>query len=109
MLTLAAELERAPVLKVSVRFFATLRAKVGKKTESLEFPDLEDVTFEKVLGRLVGLYGKDFEEYVFDRNADVQGYLTLLVNGRSIETLDGLKTKLIDGDVLAILPPVGGG
>ncbi len=94
---------------VSIRFFATLRAKVGKKTESLEFPDHEDVTFEMALRRLADIYGKDFEEYIFGSNADVQGYLTLLVNGRTIETLDGLKTKLLDGDVLAILPPVGGG
>jgi len=97
-------------LKVSVRFFAALRELVGKKVESLEFLNGEEATVERVLKRLVELYGKDFIEYVFDRETgDIQSYLTLLVNGRSITTLDGLRTRLTDGDVLAILPPVGGG
>lgn len=93
-----------------MRFFAALRELVGKKVESLEFPNGEEVTVESVLKRLVELYGKNFAEYVFDRETDdIQGYLTLLVNGRSTTTLDGMRTKLTDGDVLAILPPVGGG
>jgi len=93
-----------------VRFFAALRELVGKKVETLEFPNGEEVTVERVLKSLVELYGKDFIEYVFDRETgDIQGYLTLLVNGRSVTTLDGLRTRLTDGDVLAILPPVGGG
>jgi molybdopterin synthase sulfur carrier subunit len=97
-------------LKVSVRFFAALRELVGKKVETLEFPNGEEVTVERVLKSLVELYGKDFVEYVFDRETgDIQGYLTLLVNGRSATTPDGLRTRLTDGDVLAILPPVGGG
>jgi len=87
-----------------------LRELVGKKVESIEFPDGEEVTVENVLKRLTELYGKDFVEYVFDRKTgEIHSYLTLLVNGRSITTLDGLKTKLMDNDVLAILPPVGGG
>ena len=93
-----------------MRFFAALRELVGKKVETLEFPNGEEVTVERVLKSLVELYGKDFIEYVFDRETgDIQGYLTLLVNGRSVTTLDGLRTRLTDGDVLAILPPVGGG
>lgn len=93
-----------------MRFFAALRELVGKKVETLEFPNGEEVAVERVLKSLVELYGKDFIEYVFDRETgDIQGYLTLLVNGRSVTTLDGLRTRLTDGDVLAILPPVGGG
>jgi molybdopterin synthase sulfur carrier subunit len=97
-------------LKVSVRFFTALRELVGKKAESLEFPDNEEITVEKGLKQLIERYGKDFVEYVFDRETgEIQTYLTLLVNGRSITTLDGFRTRLTNGDVLAILPPVGGG
>ena len=98
------------MLKVSVRFFAALRELVGKKVEYPDFSGSEEVTVEKVLKRLVELYGKDFVEYVYDRETgEIQSYLTLLVNGRSITTLEGMRTRLTDGDVLAILPPVGGG
>lgn len=97
-------------MKVSIRFFAALRELVEKKVEFLEFLDREEVTVEKVLKRLVELYGTEFAEYVFNgKTSEIQGYLTLLLNGRSITTLDGLKTRLMNGDILAILPPVGGG
>jgi len=110
-LTLAAEfVEEAWPLRVSVRFFASLRELVGKKMEQIEFPDSEKVTVGKVLKRLSELYGRDFVEYVFHRETgEMESYLLLLVNGRSITRLEGLKTRLLDGDVLAMLPPVGGG
>jgi len=93
-----------------VRFFTTLREITGKREETLEFPDDEDVTVEKVLGKLAERYGKGFVEYVYDsRSGDVKDFLQFLVNGRSTSTLKGLKTELRDGDILAILPPVGGG
>jgi len=83
---------------------------LGKKVEYLEFEDREEATVEKVLRRLSEIYGKDFVEYVFDvRTGKIQSYLLLLVNGRSITVLGELETRLIDDDVLAILPPVGGG
>ena len=97
-------------MKVSIRFFASLRELVGKKVETLEFSDSEEATVDLSLKRLSESFGKDFVEYVFnEKTGEVKSYLTLLVNGRSIAVLDGLKTRLADGDVLAILPPVGGG
>lgn len=93
-----------------MRFFAALRELIGKKEEILAFRDDGEVTVEKVLKRLTKFYGKDFIEYVFNgETGEVRSYLMLLVNGRSITTLDELKTRIEDGDVLAILPPVGGG
>jgi len=97
-------------LNVSVRFFGSLRALVGKKVECVKFEDDEIVTVKKVLKRLSEIYGNDFVEYAFDRRTgEIQSYLLLLVNGRSITVLGGLETRLVDGDVLAMLPPVGGG
>jgi MoaD family protein len=97
-------------LNVSVRFFGSLRALIGKKMECVKFEDREEATVKKVLKRLSEIYGKDFVEYAFDRRTgEIQSYLLLLVNGRSITVRGGLETRLMDGDVLAILPPVGGG
>jgi molybdopterin synthase sulfur carrier subunit len=97
-------------LQVSVRFFTSLREILGKKEETLEFPEGEKVTVDNVLEKLKQRYGKPFVEYVYDqKNGEMKGFLQLLVNGKSAATLNGMQTELDDGDVLAILPPVGGG
>jgi MoaD family protein len=97
-------------LQVSVRFFTSLRELTGKREETLKFGDDETVTVNKVLKMLSKRYGKSFVEYVYDaRTGEVKGFLQFLVNGRSAFTLKGLDTKLANGDVLAIIPPVGGG
>lgn len=98
------------MLRGSVRFFTSLREIVGKREETLEFPEGEKVTVDTVLKTLAQRYGKRFVEYVYDgRTGAVRGFLQFLVNGKSASTIDGLQTALQDGDVLAILPPVGGG
>jgi MoaD family protein len=97
-------------LQVSVRFFTSLREIVDKKEETLKFPESEKVTVDMVLKMLSQRYGKSFVEYVYDgKTVKVRGFLQFLINGKSAATLNGLETKLEDGDVLAILPPVGGG
>jgi molybdopterin synthase sulfur carrier subunit len=94
-------------VKVVVRFFTTLREITGKKEEPIELPASASVN--AVLRKLSESYGADFNDYVFDELGDVRGHLEILVNGRSVSTLSGLRTQLKDGDQVAILPPVGGG
>ncbi len=93
--------------KVTVKFFTTLREITGKKEEQLEFS--RSVTVKSLVSQLSKKYGKEFDDYVYDELGDVRGHLQLLVNGRSVTALQGLRTKLKDGDQVAILPPVGGG
>ena len=38
-----------------------------------------------------------------------EGELVILVNGRNIDTLEGLDTQLRDGDSVTLLPPFAGG
>jgi len=97
-------------LQVSVRFFTSLREIINKKEETFEFPEGKPITVDLVLKTLARQYGERFVEYVYDgKTGEVKGFLQFLVNGKSASTLKGLETKLEDGDVLAILPPVGGG
>jgi len=94
-------------IKITVKFFTTLREIVGKKEEQMEFPS--PTTVEALLKQLSKSHGKDFVDYVFDELGNVRGHLQVLVNGKSITTMQGFKTKLNNGDQIAILPPVGGG
>ncbi len=97
-------------MRVSVRFFTSLREIVNRREETLEFPEGEKVTVDTVLKALSQRYGKRFVDYVYDgKTGEVRGFLQFLVNGKSATTQNGLQTELQDGDVLAILPPVGGG
>ena len=95
--------------RISVRFFTVLRELIGQKEIVVEFAE-RHITVKRLLESLVRRYGKEFKEYVFDPVSNyVRGHLQLLVNGRNIASLSGLDTRLEDGDVFAIIPPVGGG
>ena len=97
-------------MQVSVRFFTSLREITNKKEETIKFQEGENVTVDLVLKNLTQRYGKFFVEYVYDcKTGAVRDFLQFLINGKSAAALNGLETELKDGDVLAILPPVGGG
>lgn len=94
-------------MKISVRFFTRLREITGKREEVLAFPEGEEITPQKVVSILVEKYGKDFANYLYDpKTSEIRGFLQFLVNGKNVE---GLSSPLGEGDVLAIVPPVGGG
>jgi molybdopterin synthase sulfur carrier subunit len=98
------------MVQVKVRFFTSLREIVGEREVALSFPEGEKATVDSVLQALSKKYGKPFQEYVYDhKTSQPKGFLQFLVNGNSTSTLNGLETELKDSDVLAILPPVGGG
>jgi len=46
---------------------------------------------------------------LFDETDQLHKWIIILRNGRNINVYNGLDTKLTDGDVIAIFPPVAGG
>ena len=89
-----------------IRAYATLRDLLG--TGKLDMPLAGPATVGQVLHRLVddhpALAGK-----LWDAEGRMTGYVTVLLNGRSVEYLQRLDTPLADDDSLALFPPVGGG
>jgi MoaD family protein len=95
-------------MKVTVKIFTALRELVGKGQITIEV-NAPKPTVQTVLDQLNKQYGKEFTEYVYGENGDVRGFLQFLINGESVTMPKGLRTRLKDGDTIAILPPVGGG
>lgn len=97
-------------MQIKIRYFTSLREIVGKKEETLFLSISEEVTVGSVLKMLSEMYGSSFKEYVYKGSTgQPKSFLQFLVNGNSTTAQGGLTTELKDGDVLAILPPVGGG
>ncbi len=92
-------------MKVTVRIFADLVPVIGRR-HSLELEDGATV------GSLTSLLAKKAGQ---KRRGHLGNYritggdLAILVNGRNIDLLEGLKTPLSDGDEVVFMPPAAGG
>jgi len=80
-----------------VKFFATLREITGKREEIVEGNNVKEV-----LNALYKEYGEEFKKEMKERSM-------ILVNGKNIEHLEGMETKVSKGDTISIFPPAGGG
>ena len=89
-----------------IRAYATLRDLLG--TGTLDMALDRPSTVGQVLGRLVEQHPV-LASKLWDAAGARTGYITILLNGRSIEYLQGSDTPAADDDALALFPPVGGG
>ena len=92
-------------MELELRFFATFREAVGRKTVVREFEDGSDV------GEVLSVLEAEYEEMdgrlIVD--GDLAPQINVLKNGREVLHLQGLETALADGDRLSVFPPVAGG
>lgn len=84
-----------------------LREATDKKTEIINIPEKSSIS--DLLDFLVERYNKKFSRYIYDSEKKLKDYISFMLNGININSLNGIYTTLKDGDVLSLLPPVGGG
>ena len=89
---------------IKVKAFARFREVFGKEL------DVELDGKATVMDLLTSLCEPhDAHDRIFDESGGIKKYVNILVNGRHIQSLSGIKTELAGGDEVAIFPPVAGG
>ena len=91
---------------VELRFFATFRAAVGRKTVERSFDG--EVTVGDVLAALESEFPELAGE-ILDGDGTIRPQLSVLKNGREVVHLEGVATPVSDGDRVSVFPPVAGG
>ncbi len=95
------------MVKITVKYFALVRDVTKTKEDALDVGD--KATIHNVIARLCGVYGEPFEKSFCTADGYLQEGLILLLNGEAV-TRDYFKSLTVkDGDIIAIMPPVGGG
>lgn len=62
-----------------------------------------------IINQFMKEYGKKLRKSFVDPSGNLESHVVILVNGRNYLFLDGLNTKLKDGDQIVISPPLIGG
>jgi len=94
------------MIKVKVRYFTTLRELAGVPEEKITLKD--EATLADLIKTIASKYGKEAQDYLYTKGK-VDPSIYFLINGENSRTLSGLKTKLKNEDIIAIVPPIGGG
>jgi molybdopterin synthase sulfur carrier subunit len=97
------------VLKVKVEFLGHVRNVIGSNREE-EVEISEGSSIADLLAMLSEKYGEPFKKAVYEKSgADVKSNYIITVNGYLLNQLNGVETKLKNGDQVILLPIVSGG
>ncbi len=92
---------------LTVKFIGALRHISGKTHLAIDFE--KEMSLKELLAK-IGQASPRLEKSFGDQQAgDSTSNALILVNGREISVLDGLETKLRDGDEIVFVPVVHGG
>ena len=94
-------------MHVSIKFIGALRKISGKTQISASIND--DISLEALVTKLSQGMPELKKIFGDQEQSDQQSNALILINGREISVLNGLKTKLTDGDEIVFVPVVHGG
>lgn len=95
-------------MKIKVRYFTTLCELARTREE--EFQINEGSNLVNFLEKVSIKYGKEAFNYLHvKKSGKIDPSIQFLVNGVSLHNLHGFETELKEGDIIAIIPPIGGG
>jgi molybdopterin synthase sulfur carrier subunit len=97
------------ILKVTVDYLGSIKQTLGlKQAEQVELE--ENASVIDLLSLLAQKYGEPFKKAVYEpKGLDLKPHHILSVNGLLLNQLNGIETKLKDGDHIILMPVVTGG
>jgi molybdopterin synthase sulfur carrier subunit len=94
-------------MEVTIKLHGDLREKAG--TDTIRLPISENETVDALLIKLGRRHPALLEEILDPTTGELKEFYNILLNGRRIQRLRGIYTKLKHKDEIAIFPPVAGG
>jgi len=91
-------------MAVKVRIPTTLRTLTGGKSEV----EVEGETVGQVISALEGVH-PGFTERLLDEEGKLRRFVNVFVADDDVRFLEGLDTKVPDGETVSIVPAVAGG
>lgn len=92
-------------MRVQVKLFGEFREAAGRDTLTLDLPDGADCLHAlKALSREYPRLGS----LIFS-GENLKDHLHVFLNGQNVNNLQGLATRLSEGDVLTFFLPISGG
>ena len=96
-------------MKVRVEYLGHVRNIIGSSREE-EVEIKEETSVADLLEVLFEKYGEPFKKAVYEpKGKDVKTNYIITVNGYLLNQLNGIQTKLKQGDHVILLPVVSGG
>jgi MoaD family protein len=93
-------------MAITIKFVGALRHASGVNTHVL---DCEECSVEELIHKITQQLPELRRNLIYGELKDPRPNALILVNGREISVLDGLKTALKDGDEVVFVPVVHGG
>ncbi len=99
--------------KVHLEVLPALAESLGIDSTSEEVisePEIEEAGSVRSLLNRLGDRHQHFRQIVLDSTTQrLTGRVVIFLNGRDLELVDGLETRLNDGDTLTLVPFIAGG
>ncbi len=85
-----------------------LKEVLGGKDVEIIVPDGTNIS--GLLSGMVEIWGDSLSPHIFKPGSDqILPYVRLMVNGKTIQSLNGMETILNDGDEVLLIPLAAGG
>ena len=95
-------------MKITLHTILGIKQAIGHGTIEIDFP--QESTIENFLAYIKEKWGNQLNSQLFNpENDTVYPHVRIMVNGQTIQYLQGIKTVLKEGDEVLILPLASGG